>query len=92
MIRQDLLLVFYDRLLVPQDLDLIADHHREPILIPQDLLLVRNDDTIACDDPLLILERRLCHYLFLCLGFMSGVIFPLAQSYNRDCGLAGARS
>jgi hypothetical protein len=92
MIRQDLLLVLYDRLLVPQDLDLVADHQRKSILIPQDLLLVRNDHTIACDDPLLILERRLCHCLFLFLGFMSGVIFPLAHRYNRDCGHAGARS
>jgi hypothetical protein len=54
LIRQDLLLVLYDRLLVPDDSGLIAEQQHKPILIPQDLLLIRNDR-------LLIPERRLRH-------------------------------
>jgi hypothetical protein len=54
LIRQNLLLVSYDRLLVPDDPLLIAEQQLEPILIPQDLLLIR-------DDRQLILERRLRH-------------------------------
>jgi hypothetical protein len=54
LIRQDLPLVLYDCLLVPYDPRLIAKQRLEPILIPQDLLLIR-------DDRLLVPERSLCH-------------------------------
>jgi hypothetical protein len=54
LIRQDLLLVFDDRLLIPQDPGLIAEQHRQPALIPEDLLLIR-------DDYLLIPDCCLCH-------------------------------
>jgi hypothetical protein len=85
LIRQDLLLVLYNRLLVSYDPGLIAEQQLEPILIPQDLLLIRNDRPIVCDDRLLILERRLCHCVFLCWPSMSCVIAPLIQWRLRPC-------
>jgi len=60
--RQDLLLVPYDRFLVPQDLELIPDHHGEALLIIQNLRLVSDDHPFVRDDRLLVPERRLCHW------------------------------
>src|SRR6266496_2275072 len=59
---QDLLLVPYNRFLVPKDLELIPDHHGEALLIIQNLRLVPDDHRFVCDDRLLVLERRLCHW------------------------------
>ena len=65
MIRQDLLLVFYNRVLVPQNPGLIAEQLRESLLIVQDLSLIRDDNPIIRDKRPLVLEGRLCH----CLSF-----------------------
>jgi hypothetical protein len=59
---KDLLLVPDDRFLVPKDLELISDHHREPFLIIQNLRLIPEDYSLIRDDRLLVPERRLCHW------------------------------
>jgi hypothetical protein len=54
--RQDLLLILDNRLLVPDNVVLIADYRPELALVPEYFLFVR-------DDSLLVLERRPGHVL-----------------------------
>jgi hypothetical protein len=58
LIREDLLLVFQNRLLVPDYLHLVADYLREATLVPHDPLLVGKYSR-------LILHCRLRHCLVL---------------------------
>jgi hypothetical protein len=70
--RQDLLLIPYDRFLIPENLELVPDHHWQALLIVENLRLVPDDYPFIRDDRLLILECRLCHCL-ASLGSMSGM-------------------
>jgi hypothetical protein len=69
--RDDLLLVLYYRLLIPNDPDLITEQHLEAILVVEDLLLVADDRPLVCHDLELILYRRLRHGVFLLFWFLS---------------------
>src|SRR6185436_15749501 len=60
-IGDDLLLILQDRLLVPDDLHLVADDRPEALLIVEDLVLVRDDRAVGRDDLLLIPDRGMRH-------------------------------
>jgi hypothetical protein len=86
-------LVLQNRPLVPCDPALIAKDLPELILIPQDLLLVRDDYVGACDQPLLVLECGLCHCLFLFSVARPGTARTAESPENaritRICSLRG---
>jgi len=42
-------LISYDRLLIPQDPDLVANHHSQLSLIAQDFALISQNDSVICD-------------------------------------------
>ena len=67
MISQDLLLVLQDGVLISNDPDLVGENGTEPILIPQDPFLRRDDDPVAREDLLLILDRCLRHRTLACV-------------------------
>jgi hypothetical protein len=69
--RQDLLLVLYYRLLIPNDPDLITEQQLEAILVAEDPLLVADDLPLVSHDLQLISYRRLRHWVFLLFWFFS---------------------
>jgi hypothetical protein len=69
MIRQDLPLVLYDRILIAQDSGLIADHQLKATLVSQHPLLIR-------DDLQLILECRRCHACSFVVDFNVNLDHP----------------
>lgn len=69
MVGKNLLLIFYDRVLVAQDTRLIPKQLSQLTLISENFPLIPDDSSIVRDECSLILERRLCHYAFLCAGF-----------------------
>jgi hypothetical protein len=60
-IRQNLLLIPDDGLLVSENLELIPQQEVEPNLIVQELLLIPDDYRLVGDDFLLVLESGLRH-------------------------------
>jgi hypothetical protein len=59
-----------DRLLIPNDPDLIREEHPKTVLITQDLLLVGNDRPLVRDDLQLILDCGLRHSVVLLVAIL----------------------
>jgi hypothetical protein len=70
-VGKDFLLILDDRLLVPQNLELIAEQKGEPDLIIQKLFLIPDDHRLVRDDFLLVFESGLRHCRSSSVGSLS---------------------
>jgi hypothetical protein len=89
-VGKNFLLILDDRLLVPQNLELIAEQKSQPNLVIQELFLIPDDHRLVRDDFSLVAQSGLRHCPSLLLARSKRSVVPSVNDARR--GRARARS